>query len=420
MRALLMLSGLVMCMAIPMASLALNTASFAEFDQRAKRGERLTVVFFGASLTWGANASDPNTTSYRAVVQEYMEALYPKAHIKFFDAAIGGTGSQLGVFRLDRDVLRRKPDLVFLDFSANDDIFSDNPESLASYESLVRRIMLEAHAPVVPVIFPFGWNTREANLNDMKRRTATLALAKAYNTVAGDAILLSIQRVKAGKITVEQMWPSDLVHPCDAGYRLFGDAAWAAYREAVAAKLKCAVPAKMTYADTYMTPARVRISTLGPLPAGWRVATPCLTAAWHDGLMSRWLDDVVVADNRIPKAPKAEANTVVKVEPLTVNFTGSMVMLFGEETTKSGRYQCVLDGKKVTYVPYGWKDAIDYYDASAKRFGGNRQHASVIATGLDPAVTHTLQIVPIFPDAEPTELRLESICVAGPGAKVWK
>ncbi|MGB2998239.1 MAG: hypothetical protein WBC59_06340, partial [Phycisphaerae bacterium] len=33
------------------------TPSFADFDRRAQQGERLNVVFFGASLTWGANAS---------------------------------------------------------------------------------------------------------------------------------------------------------------------------------------------------------------------------------------------------------------------------------------------------------------------------------------------------------------------------
>ena len=136
-------------------SFASAAPGFADFDRRAKAGEHLSVVFFGASLTWGANASDPQLTSFRGLIAQRLDAAYPKAHFKFWDAAIGGTGSQLGVFRFERDVLRHKPDLVFLDFSANDDIYSDNAETLASYESLVRRIILDAHAPVVPVIFPF-------------------------------------------------------------------------------------------------------------------------------------------------------------------------------------------------------------------------------------------------------------------------
>ncbi len=122
--------------------------SFRDFDRRARAGERLNVVFFGASLTWGANASDPQQTSYRANVARRFEAAYPAAHFKFWDAAIGGTGSQLGAFRLQRDVLRHHPDLVFLDFSANDDITSADTETLASYESLVRRIVTRRQMPV--------------------------------------------------------------------------------------------------------------------------------------------------------------------------------------------------------------------------------------------------------------------------------
>lgn len=132
-------------------------ASFAELDRRARAGERLNVVFYGASLTWGANATDPPLTSYRGQLADRMEALYPRAPLKFWDGAIGGTGSQLGVFRLDRDCFGRKPDLVFLDFSANDDIYSADPETLASYEAIVRRLV-QAGVPVVIVVFPFQWN----------------------------------------------------------------------------------------------------------------------------------------------------------------------------------------------------------------------------------------------------------------------
>ena len=127
--------------AVPAAA---ASPSFSAFDARAQAGDRLTVVFYGASLTWGANATDQNYFSYRARVAARLTEKYPLARFTFHDAAIGGTGSQLGVFRLDRDVLARKPDLVFVDFTANDDINSDDPETLASYESIIRRLVAEA------------------------------------------------------------------------------------------------------------------------------------------------------------------------------------------------------------------------------------------------------------------------------------
>ena len=91
------------------------------------------------------------------------------------------------------------------------------------------------------------------------------------------------------------------MHPGDYGYQLFANAAWQAYQDGVKQKLICVAPNMMIYADTYMHVARVRISTLYPptaIPKGWRVGSPSLTAAWHDALMSRWLDDVTIASNR--------------------------------------------------------------------------------------------------------------------------
>lgn len=397
---------------------ATKNASFAAFDRRAKAGERLNVAFFGASLTWGANASDPQKTSYRADVARKFEAAYPRAHFRFIDGAIGGTGSQLGVFRLQRDVLRYHPDLVFLDFSANDDIYSEDPETLASYESLVRRVITQAHAPVVQVIFPFEWNVKNADLQKMKRRDAHLLISRAYNTAVGDAIKLGIERVRSGETTLKKIWPIDGIHPGDSGYALFADAAWQGYRDGVTKNLVCAAPEKMIHAPTYMTNKRVRISSLGPLPQGWRVGIPNRSSAWYDGLMSRWLDDETIASNRHTEIGADGKKTLVPqmVEPLKVNFRGTMVLLFGEETLKSGQYEIKIDGKAAADANDATKDAV--FSASGVRFGGNRQHAQVVASGLAPDVEHTLEIIPKFPDDTETELRLESICVAGPGADV--
>jgi lysophospholipase L1-like esterase len=391
------------------ADLRAGAASFETFDQRAKAGERLNVVFFGASLTYGANASDPNLTSCRALIGDRLTAKYPQARFKFWDGAIGGTGSQLGVFRLERECLRRNPDLVFLDFSANDDIYSDNRETLASYEAILRRIVAK-DVPVVQVIFPFLWNTKAGNTGGMKRRDAHLQLAAAYNTVAGDAIELSQRRVKAGETTVERLWPVDGVHPCDDGYVLFADAAWTAFEQAVAEKRVCKAPEKMLFGDAYMTSARYRLSALPELPQGWRKARPSLTSAAFDMLMSRWLDDVVVAGSS-KKAEPAPA-------PLKVRFKGSMVMLFGESTPASCPYRVKIDGAIVERQLKEGK--TQEFDAGhlGKLMNGNSHHVQVLAEGLDANVEHTLEIEPLFAKDKPQEIRIESVCVAGGEARV--
>lgn len=411
--------GFLLVLAIPLGA---ASGGFEGLDRRASAGEGLTVVFFGASLTWGANATDPNLTSFRGVIAERLEERYPKAHFRFYDAAIGGTGSQLGVFRLDRDVLRRKPDLVFLDFSANDDIYSDNPETLASYEAIVRRLV-QRGIPVVIVIFPFQWNVAQGNTDGMKRRDAHLRIAQAYNVPVGDAISLGQKLVKEGKLTIPQIWPTDGVHPGNIGYKMFADVAWEAYLDGVEKKLVCAAPPKMLHADTYMTSARVRLSSLGKLPEGWRVGSPNLTSAWYDALMSRWLDDVVIASNRskaVDPATKKETTAPQKAGRLRVSFHGSMALLFGEKTPKSCRYRVWLDGKAVEHKEGQPPRALDSFDASSKQFGGNVHLAQVVAEGLDPKADHALEIEPLFATDEEQELRIESVCVAGGQAKVWR
>ena len=404
-----------------LATTAPATPSFEDFDRRAREGERLNVVFFGASLTWGANASDPQLTSYRALIGQRLEAAYPRAHFKFYDAAIGGTGSQLGVFRLQRDVLARRPDLVFLDFSANDDIYSANPETLASYESIVRRLIADGRAPVVIAIFPFLWNVAAGNTDGMKRREAHLEIAKAYNVPAGDTITLAIERVKSKAITLDRMWPVDGVHPCDEGYGVFADAVWAAFQDGVKRGLVCAPPEKMLHAPTYMKNARVRVSALTPLPKGWRAGRPNVVSAYFDMLMSRWLDDETIA-SRFQEAEKAgkKEKAAQEVGRLRARFSGEMVMLYGESTPASAKFRAWIDGRAVEHKPDKDSPPVDFWDAGAlaKMVKGNTFLATVIAEGLDGGVEHTLEIEPLFQDETDQELRLESICVAGGEARV--
>jgi hypothetical protein len=134
-------------------------------------------------------------------------------------------------------------------------------------------------------------------------------------------------------------------------------------------------------------------------------------------LMSRWLDDVVIASNRMDTM-NADGKTSIafrEVARLTVKFRGTMVMLFGEGTMKSGKYRAYIDGKPATGMAPGGFDSASL----SSRANGNTHHTQIIAENLDSNTDHTLEIEPLLsPDLE-QELRLESICVAGGDAKVF-
>lgn len=406
----------VICL-VASTALAAETkrGSFEEFDARARAGARLNVIFFGASLTWSANASDPVETSYRAVMRDRFEAHYPAAHFRFRDSAIGGTGSQLGVFRLDRDVLAHKPDLVFVDFTANDGIDSADPETLASYESILRRLAT-AGIPVVQVAFPFKWDIETAKLPKMKRLVAHRALADTYGNGWGDAVSRICHEVDAGRLTREKLWVTDGVHPHDPGYREFAAAAWDGYLAAVKAGLAPRVPAQPVYADTYLTLRRINLAGLPSLPRGWSKGRPNLTAVNHDWLMSRWLDDLVVARNRKPDEPGTPGKESKSVQPLRLKVEATAILLFGESTADSCRFRVLVDGVAVTGKG-GQEKGADWFEGNRWKTG-NGFLLWEVARGLDPNTPHLLEIEPVFDDAKAQELKIESICVAGGKATV--
>lgn len=365
---------------------------FSEFDRRAREGDVLNVVFLGGSLTWGAQATDPMRTSYRARISRRLEEEYPKARFRFWDAAIGGTGSQLAAFRLERDVLKREPDFVFLDFTINDNPYGEpDVDRLASYESLVRRLV-GVGVPVVQAIFAAKGDVMPGP-KPRPLDAAHKAIAAAYGLPTGDAVGLMRAKVVDGEVTADELWdcPPDVTHPGDRGYALYAEAVWEAFVRAVKEKIVCRIPAKMLHADTYMTVNRARISGLGGLPSGWRVGQPHRNAVAFDFVMSRWADDVVIAEGA--------------AAPLRLKVRGTNILIFGEGTPSSGSYEVRIDGGEPKT-----------YDPGALAKNGNFRHVQLIAQGLDGGREHVVEITPLLGDGQ--ELRIESICVAGASADV--
>ncbi len=96
-----------------------------------KQNATLTVAFLGGSITEAANG-------WRNKTFNWLQQQYPMVTFKQINAAIGGTGSELGVYRIDDQVLKQKPDLLFVEFAVNDFDFS-RTSILKSMEGIVRK-----------------------------------------------------------------------------------------------------------------------------------------------------------------------------------------------------------------------------------------------------------------------------------------
>ena len=75
-------------------------------------GAALKIAYLGGSIT-----AQPG---WRVKSLIHFQRAYPQATFEEINAAIGGTGSDLGVFRLQQDVLSKAPDLLFIEFAVND------------------------------------------------------------------------------------------------------------------------------------------------------------------------------------------------------------------------------------------------------------------------------------------------------------
>ena len=121
-----------------------NPARIAKVISKLKASEEVTVAFLGGSITQGTGADNENC--YAALTAKWIQAQYPDAKVNYVNAGIGATGSYIGVHRCDAQVLSSDPDLVFIDFSVNDES-SDNARNKLTYEGLIRKIWQHPTAP---------------------------------------------------------------------------------------------------------------------------------------------------------------------------------------------------------------------------------------------------------------------------------
>ena len=93
--------------------------------------DTLTIAFLGGSITAANNG-------WRDKTFNWLQQQYPLNKFKQINAAIGGTGSSLGVYRINEQVLKYNPDLLFVEFAVNDFDFS-RTSILNSMEGIVRK-----------------------------------------------------------------------------------------------------------------------------------------------------------------------------------------------------------------------------------------------------------------------------------------
>lgn len=199
-----------------------NTARLKKAIDKAKRGEEVTLAYIGGSITQGAGAIPIHTNcyayqSYQAFTQKFAK---DASKVHFVKAGVGGTPSELGMIRFERDILRDgsvAPDVVVVEFAVNDE--GDETKGVC-YDSLVRKILSLPNQPAVILlfaVFAYDWNLQDRL--DVVGKTYELPMVSVKDAVTPQFGL----RKEEGRVLSKNQFFYDIYHPSNMGHKIMSD-----------------------------------------------------------------------------------------------------------------------------------------------------------------------------------------------------
>jgi len=195
------------------------------------KGEDINVVYYGGSVTNGSGASDADNTSWRGIISNWLTENAPEGTtVTNINSAIGGTGTQFGIYRLKEAVLDKQPDLLFIEFSINDwydDQVSpcDKKEAAKRFETIIREVRKALpNCDIVNVL-----TTEKACIGSLKNNKLH-AQAQGHDEIAREYGIPTLYVGKALAHHLPAEWESvwgeymtDIVHPTDKGYEVYAN-----------------------------------------------------------------------------------------------------------------------------------------------------------------------------------------------------
>lgn len=188
--------------------------------EKARRGEEVVVAYLGGSITQGAGAKPINTACYAYRSYEAFRRRFGKgdgSNVRLLKAGAGGTSSELGLTRYERDVLRHgteKPDILFIEYAVND---AGDETNGVCFESLVRMAMDGPGAPAVILLFSVFMN--DENLQERMipvGKRCRLPMISIKNAVTP-------QFAEEKPVITKRQFFYDVFHPSNDGHRVMTD-----------------------------------------------------------------------------------------------------------------------------------------------------------------------------------------------------
>ena len=343
-------------------------------------GKEVRIGYLGGSIT--------AQNGWRPMTLKWFQQTYPKAKVSEINAAIGGTPSGLGVFRLRQDVLVHKPDLVFVEFAVNDG--GTSPENIwRAMEGIVRQIWRQG--PGIDVCYVYTIHTRGMPADYRKglcpRSTSAMELLADHYAIPSINVGMRIvelaekgtliykpatdpktgKRLPAPKDKV--LFANDDCHPLPAGHRIYTEVIAAAVRDMRGLGKPGPHEVKPPFIADNWAAAKIVPLTKAKRTPGWKKLDR------KTGLGRRFA-------SRMPEIWEAARPG----EKITFKFRGSTVRLYDLVGPDGGQAVCTVDGKASKPRP-----RFDRYCSY------HRIAVLSVASGLAADKVHTVE-VEIHPD----------------------
>lgn len=304
-----------------------NTQRLHKAIDKARAGEKVSIVYLGGSITEGALAKPQQTNcyAYRSAQLFAEKFMADPAQLDYHNAGISGTPSLLGITRCEQDVLAYQPDIVFVEFAVND---GTDANAQMAYESLVRKLLQSKTQPAVVLIFTLMNSGYSAHVH-MKQ------IAKHYDLGA-----VSVYDAIQVQIMLKKMewsdYSSDYAHPTTEGHAFIAELIGYYFDQAAAtAPTDYVMPVEAKYSKALenlwnVHPGDAAIVTEGSFP---------YTAVTCYSYSKGWRHSALAENN----------------DPFVLELTGSyMTIAFKQEKTEiCGKAEVWVDGQlKTTLAGY--------------------------------------------------------------------
>jgi hypothetical protein len=330
--------------------------------QKAAKGEKIRISFYGGAVTVGEGASKPELC-YRQLLLQQLRALYPKTEFKGYDYMAPGNGSLLCAFNIGKDTRYGASDLFVFEF-AIDDAAAPESQVAEAVEGIVRQ--LRNAFPETEILFLYAFSKDQM---DAFRKGELPGCIRAQEKVADHYGIPSVNvakfvadRIQAGELSLDA-FAKDGVRPTDLGHALYLEAMKPLFAQCKAEADKGVPPAKRIVPPPVSTRALVKAQCI---PYEW-----CkLEGQWKTGQESpsERFFHVLVSDH--------------PGDTLTMKFKGESAGYVGVIGPDSGDLEFSADGG-------AWKPQANFIPDPGST---GRVCSALLARDLPPEAEHELKL----------------------------